>query len=359
MTEVAWNPANVDVGTVQAVVEVDKSLLVLGSKGVVTLASGSIVGTDATITSWRAGVSLPSPDGQSTWVVGVDGTGLLRRIATDGSPAQAVNDRYGLAMDKVVDAAGGGPYAGFMLASGVAVTDGQNVTHYQGAAKSIAAHGTAVALADGAAVRVFDGGKESDVTLADAQFVAFDDAGELYAATSHRLHRVKDGAAAVMFDAGDRTIHQLTGAGANVWFAVDGDVGLVRAGAVAVASGGTLPADARLVGSPSGDVWELAGGHLSRVSAGGSGASADETSWNMNVQPIYAAVCSSCHSPPGSGKDSSNIDLSTYAAWNMRRTNIYTRVVTQAGTATSMPPPNAPIALSDAQRSAIAAWAKP
>ena len=34
VTAVAWNPSSVDVGTVQAVAEHDRSLLVFGSKGV-------------------------------------------------------------------------------------------------------------------------------------------------------------------------------------------------------------------------------------------------------------------------------------------------------------------------------------
>ncbi len=362
LTTVAWNPANVDVGAAEAVVEIDKSLLVLGSKGIVTLVSGAVVTTDGAITTWKSAAQLPSPDGQSTWVVGVDGNGVLQRMSIDGSPANAVSDRYGLAMDKVQDVAGGAPYAGFMLATGVAVTDGANVTRYQGTAKAIAAHGNAVALADGVAVRVFDGGKESDVTLPDAQLVAYDQAGDLLAATPHRLYQVTAGAAELLYDAGDRTIHQLAGAGSNIWFSVDSDLGVFRAATVMLASGGTLPVDARLVGSPSGDVWTLTGGHLSRMSAGATGdggASGDEASWNTTIQPIYAAVCSNCHSPAGSGKDSSGIDLSTYATWSARREHVYTRTVTQAGTATSMPPPGAPIALTDAQRAAIAAWAKP
>ena len=85
----------------------------------------------------------------------------------------------------------------------------------------------------------------------------------------------------------------------------------------------------------------------------------DETTWNATVQPVFAAVCSNCHSPPGSGKDSSHIDLSTYGAWSTRRPTINGRVVAQAGTPTSMPPPGSGYVLTDAQRAAIAAWSKP
>jgi mono/diheme cytochrome c family protein len=92
---------------------------------------------------------------------------------------------------------------------------------------------------------------------------------------------------------------------------------------------------------------------------GGGGGADDEAKWNTTVQPIYAAVCSNCHSPPGSDKSSSNIDLSTYGAWSQRRDAVYTRVVDRAGTAAAMPPPSSGMSITDDQRKAIGAWAKP
>jgi mono/diheme cytochrome c family protein len=356
-TAVAWNPSNVDVGTVQAVAEQDTSVVVFGSKGVLTLTSGSLVSSDASITAWQSAAVVPSSDGLSSWLLGVDNAGRLQRI-TAGAPPIDVSDRYGLANDKVENVAAGATHVAFLLDSGVAVTDGANITRYHGTARALAANGTAVAVADGAAIRIFDQGKEADVPLADVQLVAYDGAGNLLAATTHALYQVSGKSAHQVFDAGARTIHALAGAGANVWLSVDGDLGLWKDGHVAVGSGGTLAPDARLIGSASGDVWAITGGQLLRWS-GQAAIGGDEATWNATVQPVYAAVCSNCHGPPGSDKSSSNIDLSTYAKWVARRGIIYGRVVTQAGTPMAMPPPSSSFTLTDAQRSAINAWSKP
>jgi hypothetical protein len=360
---VPWNSANADVGMVQAIAEEGTSVFVFGSKGVQTFTSGSLVSTDETIVAWRAAAVVPSADGVSTWMVGVDGTGQLQRLSTsaDGAP-QNVSDRYGLAAaDKVSSVASGAARVAFMLDNGVAVSDGTNLTRYQVPARGIAANGTQIALADMAAVRVFDAGKETDLTLPDAQLVAYDSMGHLVAATSHALYTVTNGALQQVFDAGARTIHQLAGVGAGeaVWLEIDGDLGVWQGGQVALASGGMLAPDARLVGSAtSSDVWAISAGQLLRYTVQAA-VVGDEGTWNATVQPIYAAICSNCHSAPGTDHYSSNIDLSTYALWNQRRVAVYTRVVTDKGTTMSMPPPNSGFDLTDAQRSAIEAWSKP
>ncbi len=357
VTAVAWNPSAVDVGVVQAVAEEDRSLLVFGSQGIQTFASGSLVSSDKTITTWRSAAAVPSADGLSTWLIGVDAGGHVQRVMS-GGPPQDVSERYGLGADKVQSVAAGAGRVAFLLDEGVAVSDGANVTRYRAPARAIAAAGGLIALADGSAVRIFDHGKETDVALAGAALVTYDAGGNLLAATSHALYRVVGASAEQVYDAGGRTIHQLTGAGPNVWLAVDGDLAVWEGGQVAVAAGGTLAPDARLVGSASGDVWVVTGGQLLRWSAQAA-AGGDEATWSATVQPVYAAVCSNCHSPRGSGKDSSNIDLSTYGAWKARRPVILARVVTQAATPTSMPPPNSGYVITDAQRAAIEAWSKP
>jgi mono/diheme cytochrome c family protein len=315
------------------------------------------VTSDESITTWKAAAVVPSSNGLSTWMVGVDDAGHVQRVAEEGGP-QDVSDRYGLAADKVQSVVAGAGRVAFLLEKGVAVSDGANVTRYDVPAHGVAATAGIVAVADGSAVRIFDQGKETDVALPDAQLVTYDATGVLMAATTHGLYRVNGGAAEKVYDAGGRTIHALTSAGTNVWLTVDGDLGLWQGGHVAVATGGTLAADARLVGSASGDVWVVSAGALLRWGAGG-GAGGDEATWNTSVQPVYASVCSNCHGPPGSGKTSSNIDLSTYAAWSARRSSVYLRVVTQAGSATQMPPSSSGLTLTDAQRSAIQAWSKP
>jgi mono/diheme cytochrome c family protein len=178
------------------------------------------------------------------------------------------------------------------------------------------------------------------------------------AATAHALYEVYGTSVRAIYDAGSRTIHQLAAADASVWFTVDGDLGRWREGKVAVAAGGTLAPDAKLFGSGSGDAWVLSGGQLTRWTAEGGAPAGDEATWTSTVQPVHAAVCSKCHSPPGSGLDSSRVDLSTYAAWSSKKDSIYRRVVTQAGTPAQMPPPSAGSPITDAQRAAIEAWSK-
>jgi mono/diheme cytochrome c family protein len=239
------------------------------------------------------------------------------------------------------------------------MTDGAHVTRYKTQARAIAANGEAVALADGGAVRLFTGDKQSEVALAGVELVAFDGAGVLMAATAHALYRVNASSVAKVYDAGARTIHGLVGAGSNVWFVVGGDLGRWHEGQVALATGGTLAPDARLVGSASGDVWVVSNGQLVRSSGGAGATSPDEAMWTSAVEPIHAAVCSKCHSPAGSGLDSSRIDLSTYSAWSARKASIYRRVVTNAATPAQMPPESSGFPLTDAQRAAIEAWSKP
>ena len=358
LAPVAWNPSNVDVGSVQAVAEQDTSVVLFGSKGVQLLTGGALVSSDETITSWRSAAVIPSADGLSSWMVGVDDAGHIQRIRDEAAPDD-VSDSYGLTADKVKDLVAGTNRVAFLLegTNGLAVTDGANVTRYPGPALAVAANATRVALADAIAVRVLET-NETDAKLTGAQLVAFDASGTLMAATEHALYRISGGAAEKVWDAGARTIHQLVGAGQNVWLSVDHDLAVWQNGHVAIASGSAVADGSRIVGSTSGDIWVLANGQVQRWSAQVS-AGGDEGTWNATVQPIYAAVCSNCHSPPGSGKDSSHIDLSTHAGWNARRALVYNRVVAQAGSPSAMPPPTSSYVLTAAQRSAIEAWSKP
>jgi mono/diheme cytochrome c family protein len=355
---VAWNSGGTDVGQVQAVVEQDKSVYVFGSTGVYVFTGGSLVASDGSVTSWKSAAAVPSADGLTTWTVGVSGDGKVLRVHTD-APAEEVGDRYGVGSDKVQAVVGDAGRAAFLFDTGFAVSDGKNVTRYGAAGlHSIATSGAFVALAVDGGVRVFDDGKETDLGLADAAFVAYDATGALFAATHHAVYKVDGVVATKVYDGGARTVHDLAASGANVWFALDADLGLVTGGAVAVGSGGTLAADARLAGSPTGDVWAESGGQLLRFAAQ-TGATGDEATWTSTVEPVFNAVCSNCHSAAGTGKDSSGIDLTTYAAWSARKTKVYARVVQQAGTGSSMPPPTSGFTLTDAQKSALEAWSKP
>ncbi|WP_394831888.1 cytochrome c [Pendulispora rubella] len=363
LVPVTWNPSSIETGQVQAVAEYDTTVAVFGAVGVTTFVSGSVVGTDTTVTAWRSAGVIPSASGLGTWIVGVDGQGKLQRVlGHDG--VENVSDRFGLVSDKVAGLAGSERATGFLLEQGLATSDGATVRHYAAPAlRAVASAAGRVAIAADDGVRIITPAQESSqetVALADAAFVAYDAAGALFSATHHAVYRLDGGAMRSVYDAGARTIRGLASSGANVWFAVDGELALVKDGHVSISSGLALraPGDVQLAGSPSGDVWVVAGGQLLRYAAGAGGTD-DEAAWSANVQPIYATVCSHCHSAPGTGKDASNVDLSSYALWSARRAAVYQRVVAQAGTPAAMPPSGSGFTLTDAQRAAIEAWSKP
>ena len=361
---VTWNPSSIETGQVQAVAEYDTTVAVFGAGGVTTFVSGSVAGTDTTVTAWRSAGVIRSASGLGEWIVGVDGEGHLQRVlGHDG--VENVSDRFGLASDKVAELAGSEGATGFLLEQGLATSDGTTVRRYVAPALRAVASGAghvAIAAEDG--VRIVTPAQEAEqrtIALSDAAFVAYDAAGDLFSATHHAVYRLDGDGMHAVYDAGGGTIRGLASSGANVWFAVDGDLALLKDGHVSITSGLALPGgpgDVRLAGSPSGDVWVVAAGQLRRYAAGGGGSN-DEAAWSANVQPIYATVCSNCHSAPGTGKDASNVDLSTYALWSARRAAVYQRVVAQAGTAGAMPPSGSGYSLTDAQRAAIEAWSKP
>ena len=144
-----------------------------------------------------------------------------------------------------------------------------------------------------------------------------------------------------------------------MWLAIDTDLARWSEWQLAIATGTSIASDARLAPSASDDVWVVGGGQLQRWSVAATPVDGDEATWTSTVEPVYAAICSSCHSPAGSGKSSSNIDLSRYAAWKERRPRVYARVVEQAGTGNAMPPRGSGLTLMDAQRAAIATWSRP
>jgi mono/diheme cytochrome c family protein len=110
-------------------------------------------------------------------------------------------------------------------------------------------------------------------------------------------------------------------------------------------SGLGAPAAGSLAPSTSGDAWILAGGALSRFTTPVSG---DEAVWRMTVLPVYARVCSACHAPGGTA----GISLATYQQWVAEKTKIYDRVIVKG----DMPQGRT---ISDGDKAAVAAWAKP
>ncbi len=368
LTPVAWNPSGTNVGQVKAVAENGGSFAVFGSSGVTMFTGGASAATDESVTDWRSAGVIPSADGTSTWIVGIGGDGHVRWMSGVASSLEDVTDRFGLLDAKVMDVASTAdaktPPIGFVLENGIAVSDGKNVVRYDDGGEHMLAAGNngllAIASPAANAIRVLDAkGHETDTSLLDASFVAWDARGELLAATHHALYKIAGAEPQLVFDAGPRTIHGLVSAGANVWMAIDAELALYQpeAASLAISAGQTFPSDVRLFGSPSGDVWTIAAGTLGRFS--GKTSNDDAGTWTSSVQPIYASVCSNCHSPAGTGKDSAGIDLSTYESWASRRAKIRDRVVAKAGTPRAMPPLGSSYTITDEQRAAIGTWAGP
>ncbi len=360
LAPVAWNASNADVGKIDAVAETGATVAVFGASGATVMTSGAVSTVDGSIATWRSAGFLPEPGGAATWLVGVDGDGKLRHVKSDGTLEDA-SDRFGLLGAKIADvaASSASPF-GFLLDDGVATSDGVHVTRYGGAQHAIAAGGAHVAIASDGAVRVFDAsGAEKDVALADASFVAVDPNGAVYAATHHALYAI-DGGVKIVFDASPRTIHGLVASGASMWMALDGELALYRDGQASVTDGFAVAPDARIFASPSGDIWVLSAAQLQRFSGRAAAAPGDDHGlWQQSVLPVYARVCSNCHSPKGTGKDSANTDLSSYDAWKALRGMVLERVVTDVNTPRQMPPPSSGYSITPAELDAIKNWATP
>jgi mono/diheme cytochrome c family protein len=349
---VAWNRMEADVGVVASVADGGETVVVLGSKGAIVIEHGEVASTDPAEVDWRSSAILPAADRSGDrWTVGIDKGGGVQRI----QPRVALEDisaRYGLEDDVVLAATTSGEDTVFGLDAGVAVADGEKVTHYETGPFSTLAgsQNGRIAMAGSDIVQAFDLGSMQITTfkLPGAAHVTFDPEGRVVAATSTSVYREDEGGALALLyepeDAGE-TLHGLVTSGDQVWLAIGTELGVVQSDTVVLTTGLALAPDAALIGAGSGDVWALAGGGLLRFSAERSHGE-EARSWDEQIGPIVAAHCNRCHLPDGAA----GIDLSTYATWVSRRAAISQRVVVER----SMPPPG--FEFADADRAAIAAW---
>jgi hypothetical protein len=198
-------------------------------------------------------------------------------------------------------------------------------------------------------VRVYDAAMNvsHSYPLPGAKYVTFDSAANLVVATEHAVYvENADGDLALRYRSDNDTIHGIAAAGSRIWYTSGTEIGTIDSMSVTRSMGLGIAADATITGSPSGDVWVLAGGNLRRFTATSS-ASTDACSWVNTIRPVFARACASCHLPGGEA----NVDLSTFDAWDSRRMLIYQRVVVDH----SMPPAGNPI--TDGDRMLIANWA--
>jgi hypothetical protein len=347
---VEWNHAHAEVGPVRAVADAGDTVVVFGDGQATILAGGAIVAIDHSVSRWTAAGVVPAADGNGTWIVGVDGDGRVLRLRNH-SAFEGVSDRWGLAHDRVLGVTAIGPsIAGFLLSGEVAVADGHHVTRYMtGPLQGLFGGGGRAAFLDDP-LRVFDLRARAARAFSlpePASLAAMRDDGRLFTASRGAVYGEDDhGDLALRFEATDSAIHGLVAAGERLWFADGAELGTIEGGALRETTGARLAPTARLVGSPSGDVWTItADRDLLRFSAELGAVS----TWDEAIAPVFQRSCGDCHEPGGSA----GFDLSTREAWTSGRAAIQRRVVDER----TMPPTGH--VLADADREAIRLWLAP
>jgi mono/diheme cytochrome c family protein len=346
---VAWNPARAPVGRVRAVADAGNVVAVFGDSGATVLSSGAIVATDRRVTDWVDAATIRGADGSVRWIVGLDGHGHLYYLRGLTS-FEDVSARYGLYGHPVRRAAMlDGQRVGFLLDHEIAVADGGRVTRFGPVMFDdfLGGGGLGVGVVKGAVVLV-DTPSQTTRTyrMPGVTHVAIGPDGRLYVATSRAIYAMTpQGILGLLYDAGADAIHGLAVSGDRVWFADGAELGTIDGDAVAETAGARVALDATLASSPSGDVWVLAHGTLSRFAPSAPDGSI-ATPWSRTLAPIFARSCAACHVPNGIA----GTDLSTPEAWQSEREAIRERVVVRG----TMPPEGH--ALAEADRAAIKAW---
>lgn len=352
---IQWTTQQANLGKVAAVADSQEDVAVFGSLGATVWSDGLEIGSDTTVTSWRAAAVVPALDLPESWLVGIDQLGRIYRMRNRVT-LEDVSARFGLPGKQVLEVAAlNSTLSAFALKDKVAVVNGATVQFYDMRARGIAGAAGRLAAFDYEGILSVDfssaeGARMLRLPLPGAVGVAFDVTGELrlVAATERALYIEQNGALVPIWEApAESKILGLTSSGRGVWLAIGKELALFRGmqllhGSMAVPEGG------RLIGSPSGDVWVLAGSQLSRMGERAPGGS-DEDRWRRNMLPIFHRICRDCHMAGGS----SNIDLSTYDKWVMRRPAIKQRLIDQLPT--PMPPASSGTLTPD-ELAAVSRW---
>ena len=355
------------VGHVVAVEEIGDTTVVLDETRAFVLRGGALASVTESADGWLAGAAVAAPDGEGRWALGIDRKNRLMRISISGE-LEDVTDRWSLS--KVRGVSSTALTAAFVVDDGIAVTtDG---VHLDRTAiklpRGLATARGRIAMFGPQGVAVWDLARGTQVTypVPDARAIAFVDATgaapRLAIATERRLFveqagplreiRVRAPIEAIA-GSSNRLWVLLVDAGLpheirpNALFALDGvSLRPVEHHLSPAPPWGTKPQPVpsyRLFGSPTGDVWLTTYGALERVSID---RAVDDPAWLAQVAPVFQRVCAHCHLPGGDA----GIDLSTPAAWQAERDELRRRVI-----ATQTMPP-AGTELSDADRTALAAW---
>ena len=346
---VDWNPQAVDVGKVAAVAENGGVLAVLADTGSTVFSGGVVTATDGSVKGWTAASVIPAADGNGTWIAGIDGAGQVLRLR-GGTYFEPVSDLYGLEAEVVLGVAAlGGAGVAFALDGQLAVTDGMTITRYdvETYAGVAGADGRVGSASEGKA-RIFEAASASELSheLSGAEQATFDAAGKLVVRTADAIYAEDEqGNLGLRYRAKSGALRELAASDVRVWVVEGTELLSIEVDSVLRTAGAGISETARLVGSPTGDVWSIDGGALGRFAAE-TGDSEDRGVWEKDVQPVYLGSCTPCHEPGGSA----GADLSTYGAWVARREQIKDRVVV----AKTMPPTG--IEFTEEGRAAIAGW---
>jgi hypothetical protein len=284
---------------------------------------------------------VPALDLPDRWLLGVDPLGHCYRVRRNGQ-LEAVNSQYGLTGNSVREVvAVSSTLTAFALPKQVAVVNGSSVRMYDLQARGLAGAAGRLAAFDETELIQIDLSGEHGATmkrlpLEGVLAVAFDLSGQeaLVVATAQPLYVEKQGSLNKIWDApDDAKITGLAGSGRGVWIAVGNQLVLLRGEKLFHGNSERLPDSARLVGSPSGDVWVLGGSQFMRLGERSQGG-VDEDRWRRNILPVFQRLCRGCHLPGGSGGS----DFSTYSQWASHRALLRQRLIDQQPK--PMPPPS-------------------
>lgn len=346
LRNIEWNAAKADVGAVSAIVEDDEELVLFGAKGATMMAGGAVRGVIAGAPAWTAASTIPAADGVGDWTVGAADNGRLFRVRAELS-LEDISERYGLGTDRVRSIVGiDEKSVAFGFEGGIAIADGSTVTRYGGPASGVLAGG-------GGRLAWIDAGTVSVLTLADrkvrtfpmaeARGVAIDSAGRVVVTAGNKLWIESSGALTLRWTA-DAAFGSIATAGPRVWMTVGSELAVATGDALSKSTGAGVVDDARLSGTPAGDLWILSSTGVRKVS--GSAPSEAIADWEATIKPIYARICGDCHAPGGTAGS----DLSTYDGWLQRKDKIMQRVIVDR----TMPPKGK--TFDEADRSAIRDW---
>ena len=357
---VVWSTDSSTLGKVSAVADSQEDVAVFGNLGAALWIDGVQQGSDPSVMQWRTAAVVPALDLPDRWLLGVDSFGQVYRLRGSGM-IESVSAQYGLlgkAVREVV--ALNSALTAFALSDKIAVVNGSvsSVRFFDIQARGLSGAAGRLAAFDSTGVIQIDFTKSPGATmmrlpLEGVLAVAFDVTGQevLVAATEQSLYVERNGALTKIWDVPDESkITGLTGSGRGVWVAIGNQLALLHGSKLLHGNSAVVPESARLVGSPSGDVWVLGGPQLVRLGERTQGGS-DEDRWRRNILPLFQRLCRSCHLPGGSA----NSDLSTYSQWATRRALMKQRLIEQQPK--PMPPPEVGT-LTPAEFLSVQRWAQ-